>query len=77
MNNPFIGEINSLDHVVSSNIIEYNQLNDVVDNEPNIYSSRRGPAQDAPFFYTPSHLSELQSCKSILSTGFPFIFILK
>ena len=37
----------------------------------------RGPAQDVPFFYTPSHLSELQSCKSIISTGFPYIFIFK
>ena len=29
---------------------------------------RRGPAQDVPFFYTPSNLSRLQSCKSIIST---------
>ena len=25
--------------------------------------TRRGPAQDVPFFYTPFHLSELQSFK--------------
>ena len=31
---------------------------------------RRGPAQDAPLFYTPSHFSELQSCKSIISSYF-------
>ena len=37
----------------------------------------QGPAQNAPFFYTPSHLSELQSFKSIISTIFPFIFIFK
>ena len=37
----------------------------------------RGPAQDVPFFYTPSHFSELNSCKSIISTNFPFIFIFK
>ena len=30
-----------------------------------------------PFFYTPPHLSELKSCKSIISTDFPFIFIFK
>ena len=35
------------------------------------------PSQDVPFFYTPSHLSELKSCKSIISTDFPFIFIFK
>ena len=29
---------------------------------------RRVPAQDVPFFYTPSHLCELQSFKSIIST---------
>ena len=33
--------------------------------------SRRGPDQDAPFFYTPSHLSEIHSFKSIISTHFP------
>ena len=27
---------------------------------------RQGPAQDVPFFYMQSHLSELQSCKLIL-----------
>ena len=37
----------------------------------------RGPAQDVPFFYTPSHLSELQSFKSIISTHFLLIFIFK
>ena len=37
----------------------------------------RGPVQDVPFFYTPSHVSELQSCKLIISTDFPFIFIFK
>ena len=36
---------------------------------------RRGPAQDAPLFYTPSHLSRLQIWKSIISTDFAFIFI--
>ena len=34
-------------------------------------------AQDVPFFYTPSHLSELRSFKSIISTHVPFIFIFK
>ena len=29
-----------------------------------------GPAQDTPFFYTPSHLSELKHFKSIISTQF-------
>ena len=29
----------------------------------------RGPAQDVPFFYTPSHLSELKSFKAIISTN--------
>ena len=38
---------------------------------------RRGPAQDVPFFYTQSHLSELQSFKLIISTDFRFIFIFK
>ena len=38
---------------------------------------RRGPAQDVTFFYKPSHFSELQSCKSIVSTDFPFVFIFK
>ena len=37
----------------------------------------RGPAQDIPFFYTPSQLSEIQSFKSIISTRFTFIFIFK
>ena len=37
----------------------------------------RGPAQDAPFFYTSSHLSELKSCKSIISTNLPLIWIFK
>ena len=41
-------------------------------------SIRRGPAQDVPFFYTPSHLrSELQSCKSMISTNISGIFIFK
>ena len=31
----------------------------------------------SPFFYTPSHLSELQSCKSIISTNFSFVFLFK
>ena len=35
-----------------------------------IYIYRRGPSQDVPFFCTPSHLSELQSFKSIISTHF-------
>ena len=38
---------------------------------------KQGPAQDLYCFYTPSNLSELQSCKSIISTNFPFIFIFK
>ena len=38
---------------------------------------RRGPAQDVPFFYTPSHLSELQSFKSIISTNISSVFIFK
>ena len=37
----------------------------------------KGPAQDVPFFYTPSHFSELQSCKSIISTDFSLVFIFK
>ena len=37
----------------------------------------RSPAQDVPFFYTPYHLSELKSCKSIISANFSFIFIFK
>ena len=41
------------------------------------YFIRLCPAQDVPFFYIPSHLSELQSCKSIMSTNFPFILIFK
>ena len=39
---------------------------------------RRGvPAQHVPFFYTPSHLSELRSFKLIISTHVRFIFIFK
>ena len=38
---------------------------------------RRVPSQEVPFFYTQYHLSELKSCKSIISAGFPFIFIYK
>ena len=38
---------------------------------------RRGPAQDAPFFYTSSYLSELQSCRSIISAITSVIFIFK
>ena len=34
-------------------------------------SKWQGPAQYAPFLYTLSHLSELPSCKSIISTDFP------
>ena len=37
----------------------------------------RGPSQDVPFFYTSSHLSELQSFKSIISTIISVIFIFK
>ena len=37
----------------------------------------RGTAQDVLFFYTPYHLSELQSFKSIISTDFSLIFIFK
>ena len=36
----------------------------------NLNDKRRGPAQDVPSFYTPPHFSELQSCKSIISTDF-------
>ena len=39
------------------------------------YPIGRIPVQEVPFFYTLSHLSELWSCKSIISTHFPFIFI--
>ena len=39
--------------------------------------TRRGPAQDVPFFYMPSHLSEQKSCKSIISTNISVIFIFK
>ena len=38
---------------------------------------RRGPAQDVPFFYMPSHLIELQSFKSIILTDISGIFIFK
>ena len=38
---------------------------------------RRGPAQDVPFFYTPSHFSELQNTKSIIAINFHFIFMFK
>ena len=34
---------------------------------------RQGLAQDVPLFYTSSHLSELQSCKSIVSTHCPLL----
>ena len=33
----------------------------------------RGKSQDVPFFYTPDHLSEVLSCKSIISNDFHFI----
>ena len=42
-----------------------------------IYYLWRVPAQDIPFFYTTFHLSELKSCKSIISTNFTFIFVIK
>ena len=35
------------------------------------------PAQDVHFFYTRSHLSELQNCALIFSTNFQFIFTFK
>ena len=35
------------------------------------------PSQDGPFFYSRSHLSELQNCALIFSTNFHFIFIFK
>ena len=38
---------------------------------------RQGPAQDVTFFYTGSHLSELQSCTLTFLTNFYFIFIFK
>ena len=41
------------------------------------FHPRSGPSQESPFFYMPSHLSELKSFKSIISTHFPFIFIFK
>ena len=37
------------------------------------FHSRRGPAQDVPFFYTPSLLSEIKSFKATISTHFTFI----
>ena len=42
----------------------YVQIQHVVDNLCRI------PAQDIPFLYTRSHMSELTSCKSIISTDF-------
>ena len=36
-----------------------------------------GSSPRHPFFYTSSHLSELQICKSIISTDFSFSFIFK
>ena len=39
--------------------------------------SRRGPAQDTPFFHTPSHFSEQQTFKSIISTNISGILISK
>ena len=45
---------------------------------PMVYQQyRRGPAQDVIFFYTGSHLSELQSCTLTFLTDFYFIFIFK
>ena len=32
----------------------------------NVYGLRRGPAQEVPFLYTPSNLSEIQSCRSTI-----------
>ena len=41
------------------------------------YGTRLGPAQDLHFFYTRSHLSELQGCELIFSANFQFIFTFK
>ena len=41
------------------------------DEKSGVYNGiRRGPSQDVPFFYTQSHLSKIQSCKSIISAAF-------
>ena len=41
------------------------------------HTSRWGPSQEFHFFYKPSHLSALQSCKSTVSTNFCSISIFK
>ena len=54
-------------------------------NSGSIYNSQgkvhtgywRGLYQDVPFFYTPSDLSELQICKSIIWGNIYVIFIFK
>ena len=38
---------------------------------------RRGPSKDIPFFYRGSNLSEIQCCKSSISTDYTLIFIFK
>ena len=52
--------------MVSNDIFEYGSPKDVVNNYTSGY--RRGPSQDAIFFYTPSHLSKIKSFKSIILT---------
>ena len=42
-----------------------------------LYNIGLVPAQDGPFFYMHSHLSELQNCASIFSINFQFTFIFK
>ena len=37
------------------------------------YHIRRGPAQESPFSYMPSHFSELQIFKSIIQEGTYFV----
>ena len=62
----------------SNNISTYYQkMNIPLDFQLFVILSRQGTTQDDPFFYTPSHLSELKRCKSIISTDFRFVFIFK
>ena len=58
-------------------IVEFDDIGHQGDDEEDDESTRRGPAQDVTFFYTVSHLSELQHCTLIFSANFHFIYIFK
>ena len=75
-NHPVMGSIIVTDFRYKFSFLPLHRMTQVPIRSTHIlFHGIRGPAQDVPFFYAPTHLSELQSFKSIISTNISGIFV--